>query len=142
MNKEIEMYFNEMIEKYGDDNVIVTASDIDHEKLKQMPKALTSLYKLASEVELPFGEIFTLETALEESEENPFKPDWFAFGHDNYFSYWLCRFEPDDKGLSFTSWDHECPNIGKAVFADIVSFFKDAEEEAEERNSHIEEDDE
>jgi hypothetical protein len=142
MNEEIEKYFKELIEKYGDDNIRITTSDFDGEQLKQIPKVLNSLYELVSKARLPFGEVFTIESALKHSKESPFEPEWFAFGHDYYFSFWLCKYEPDDKGLSFTSWDHECSEIGKAVFGDIVSFLKDAEKEEEERKRCFEEDEE
>lgn len=141
MDEELKMYFKDLIKKYGDNNILIATSYTDDEEYKQIPKILNSLYKLTSEAKLPFGEIFTIESALKHSKESPFVPEWFAFGHDYYFSFWLCKYEPDGKGLSFTSWDHECPEIGRAVFSDIVSFLKDAEKEEEERKRYLEDDD-
>ena len=34
MNEEIEIYFKDLLEKYGDSNISITPSDIDDEKLK------------------------------------------------------------------------------------------------------------
>jgi hypothetical protein len=46
---------------------------------------LRGLYETVSGVELPFGRIFTVEEAIEQSKNKPFSPNWFAFGRDNYF---------------------------------------------------------
>lgn len=75
---------------------------------------------------LPFGEIYSIEEALKQSERSPFKPNWFVFGRDKYFSFWLCSFIEDEEGLSFTYWDHESGNeIDGAVWSDIVSFLEE-----------------
>ncbi|WP_394522810.1 hypothetical protein [Lacrimispora sp. JR3] len=88
------------------------------------------LYETVLEVELPFGRIFAVDIALEQSKNKPFSPDWFVFGRDNYFSFWLCSYFPDKEGLSFTYWDHESGNeIDGAVWPDLESFLQDLEDE-------------
>ncbi|MCI9079097.1 MAG: hypothetical protein HFH68_09290 [Lachnospiraceae bacterium] len=39
---------------------------------------------------MPYGNIYDIDSAMEISERAPFFPNWFVFGKDNYFSYWLC----------------------------------------------------
>ena len=81
---------------------------------------------------LPFGEIYPIEIAIKQSERNPFKPNWFVFGKDKYFSFWLCSYSANEEGLSFTYWDHESGNeIDEAVWSDVISFLKEMEEEYE-----------
>lgn len=59
-----------------------------------------------------------------------FKPNWFVFGQDKYFSFWICLYAPDLEGLSFTSWDHNLESeIDEPVYKDRVSFLKDEEQE-------------
>ena len=89
-------------------------------------------YSYISKANLPFGEIFTIEEALKQSERKPFAPDWFVFGKDRYFSYWLCSYKADEEGLSFTYWDHDSGNeIDGAVWSDIVSLLEDIKKENE-----------
>jgi hypothetical protein len=128
MNENIEVYFKELIKRYG--NEVSLTDPRDNVNLEQIPVALHSLYQLTSKAKLPFGEIFDIDKALMQSERKPFKPNWFVFGKDNYFSFWLCSFDVDKEGLSFTYWDHESGNeIDGAVWSDIVSFLKDLEKE-------------
>lgn len=129
MDKAIQEYFEALKNKYETD-VILTKPESNTKKLDRIPTALQPLYKFTSRVKLPFGEIFDIEEALEQSERSPFKPDWFAFGRDKYFSFWLCSFIADEEGLSFTYWDHEAGNeIDGAVWEDIVSFLNEMEKE-------------
>lgn len=131
MEKEIKLYFESLIEKYGN-KVCLSVPKIDTEKLKKIPVALHPLYKIVSNVSFPFGEIYTIEESLKQSERKPFNPNWFVFGRDRYFSFWLCSFTKDEDGLSFTYWDHESGNeIDGAVWSDIISFLKEIEEEYE-----------
>lgn len=130
MKNNIEMYFEKLTNDYDKEEVNIVPSNIKEEELKYVPEALHELYKVISKAELPFGEIFSIDDALKKSEVEPFKSNWFVFGHDNYFSFWLCSFKPDSDGLSFTSWDHECAEIGGAVDKDIISFLEDMEDDA------------
>lgn len=131
MDENINVYFEKLIKKYGNE-VSLTEPDSNNEKLKQIPNALHSLYKFTSNVKLPFGEIFDMDKALIQSDREPFKPNWFVFGKDNYFSFWLCSFDVDEEGLSFTYWDHESGNeIDGAVWNDMISFLEEIEAENE-----------
>lgn len=130
MKSNVEKYFEKLINEYDEGDINLVPSNISDEELKHVPKALHELYKVISEADLPFGEIFSIDNALKKSESEPFKSDWFVFGHDNYFSFWLCSLKPNSKGLSFTSWDHECAEIGGAVDKDIISFLEDMEDDA------------
>lgn len=127
--KEIEEYFNELIKKYNC-NIKFCTDNICSEKLEKIPNCMYDFYRMIEKADLPYGEIFSMERAIKESERLPFKPNWFVFGKDNYFSFWLCLYSPDSEGMSFTSWDHEGGSeIGEAADKDICSFLKDEEEE-------------
>lgn len=128
MRQRIENYLNIIKEKY--DGVRIIETNLKNPNLIGIPNILHGLYEIISEVELPFGRIFTVEQALEQSKNKPFSPNWFVFGRDNYFSFWLCSYSPDTEGLSFTYWDHESGNeIEEAVWPDLESFLQDLEEE-------------
>lgn len=129
MKQNVEEYFSYLRNKYPN-KVRIETKDINAEKLKSVPKALHSLYNEMSKAILPYGEIFSIEEALEQSKRNPFKPKWFVFGKDRYFTFWLCSYEEDAEGLSFTYWDHESGNeIEEAVWKDVISFLQEIEEE-------------
>lgn len=128
MNK-IELYFKELKGVYNCDIKFCDDKSFDYD-LGKIPKVIQDLYKVVSVAELPFGRIFSIEKALKMSDLLPFKPNWFVFGQDKYFSFWICLYTPDLEGLSFTSWDHELESeIDEPVYKDIVSFLKDEEEE-------------
>ncbi|HNX57681.1 MAG TPA: hypothetical protein PKK43_01175 [Spirochaetota bacterium] len=130
--EDIKSYVESLINKYGS-SVYMCNPNVDNGEAGIIPGALKELYGFMSKASLPFGEIFSVEEALRQSERNPFKPDWFVFGKDRYFSFWLCLYNPDDEGLSFTSWDHDSGNeIDGAVWTDVISFLKDMEQEYEE----------
>ncbi|MHC1748046.1 MAG: hypothetical protein AB9856_06600 [Cellulosilyticaceae bacterium] len=125
----LKLYLERLQEKYGD-TVKLNDARLKEIELDKVPKELQNLYKLVSQANLPFGKIFSVERAIKESENEPFKSKWFVFGKDNYFSFWLCSYEKDKEGLSFTSWDHESGSeIGEAADEDIVSFLEYEEEE-------------
>ena len=131
---EFRVYFNELIKKY-DCNVTFCVDKISDKQLEKVPFIMHDFYKVISKAELPFGIIFPLDMALEASEKEPFTHNWFVFGQDNYFSFWLCSYSPDSEGLSFTAWDHEGGSeIGEAADEDIISFLKYEEEEYEEND--------
>lgn len=134
MNK-IKQYFMELEKKYHC-NITYCFSEISDKQLKKVPVVLHDFYRTIAKAELPFGQIFTVEQAIKESENTPFPPNWFVFGQDNYFSFWLCRYNSDLDGLSFTSWDHESGNtieIEEATDKDIISFLEYEQEEYQEQ---------
>ena len=111
-------------------NITIVQSEAENIDLERIPIALKDFYKDILEVELPFGQIFTPDIACEQSKNKPFNPDWFVFGRDKYFSFWICSYLPDEDGLSFTYWDHESGNeIDGAVWPDLQSFLEDLEKE-------------
>ena len=128
MNNDFEKYLEDIKIKYAE-SVKVIPSEKKLELLKKIPDLLHPVYDIISSLELPFGQIFTIEEALKQSQKLPYKPDWFVFGKDKYFSFWICLFNKDEDGLSFTYWDHESGNeIDGAAWEDIVSFLEELEE--------------
>lgn len=128
MRQRLEEYISNLKKKYEDVKIVECNSK--KQNLKGIPNILHDLYETVLEVELPFGRIFTVDIALEQSKNKPFSPNWFVFGRDNYFSFWLCSYSPDKEGLSFTYWDHESGNeIDGAVWPDLESFLQDLEDE-------------
>lgn len=129
--EDIKSYFESLVCNHGS-SVSISTPEIKHSEAGTIPDALIELYGFLSKASLPFGEIFSVEEALKQSERSPFAPDWFVFGKDRYFSFWLCLYNPDDEGLNFTSWDHDSGNeIDGAVWGDVISFFRDMEQENE-----------
>ncbi|BCJ95512.1 hypothetical protein acsn021_30810 [Anaerocolumna cellulosilytica] len=132
MYKNIEEYLKSLSDKYGE-NIDIKYRNCDYSIDNRIPKVLHSLYSVISEAKFPFGEIFTIEKALSQSSKNPFTPNWFVFGKDNYFSFWICSFAEDEEGLNFTYWDHESGNeIDGAVWDNFISFFDEIQEDYEE----------
>lgn len=133
---ELEIYFNKLKKKYNNNkynfHIEYNKDNIIIKEFEKIPKAIYPFYKIISKAELPFGTIFSIEDAIKLSKEQPFNDEWFVFGKDNYFSFWLCSYNPDSENLSFTSWDHECGEIGEPVYEDIISLFQDIEEEFDE----------
>ena len=95
MNKNILDYLMDLKNRYS--SVSIIQSDTEYIDLEIIPIALKDFYKDISEAELPFGRIFKPSIAWEQSKNNPFSPDWFVFGQDNYFSFWLCSYSPDEE---------------------------------------------
>lgn len=118
-------YFEEINAQYAmNDQTVVKENEI--------PEAMRAFYKSFQRVELPYGRIYDLDTALRQSRKAPFSPDWFVFGQDNYFCFWLCLKGKADDGLSFTYWDHESGlDIEEPVWEDLLSFLTEMEEESE-----------
>lgn len=98
---------------------------------QEIPGAMRGFYKTFQNVELPYGRIYDLDTALRQSRKAPFFPNWFVFGQDNYFCFWLCLKGKADDNLYFTCWDHESGlDIEEPVWEDLLSFLKEMEEES------------
>ncbi|MDE6517175.1 MAG: hypothetical protein K2L18_04920, partial [Acetatifactor sp.] len=75
--------------------------------------------------------IDSMKNAIEHSDtKEPFKSEgWFCFGFDGYFSYWLCGYDSDEDGLWITPWDHDVDTEMECVYASVVEFLTDMEEE-------------
>ena len=132
MNK-IQMYIQKLVSLYGND-IIYEKSNYDEAVLAMIPEILRPLYREVSKLITPFGEIDSLETALKHSKNEPFYSEgWFCFGSADYFSFWLCRYDPDEDGLSITYWDHDAGSeIDDAIYMNIVDFLEDMRNEYEE----------
>lgn len=129
----LQEYIEELAAKYGSE-VNAVSSEYDEETLALVPDAMKEFYRLYGSMDLPFGEIDSIEVAVKHSEAEPFKSEgWFCFGFDGYFSFWLCKLEPDEENLSFTYWDHDSGcDIDEPIYENITDFLKDMQEEYEE----------
>lgn len=136
----LQKYIVELKEKYND-KVKAVSSEYDEEMLALVPDAIKEFYRTYESIELPFGEIDRIEVAVKHSEAEPFKSEgWFCFGFDGYFSFWLCKLEPDKEKLSFTYWDHESGcEIDEPIYENLTEFLKEMQEEYEENNDEWDE---
>lgn len=128
----LKEYVSALIETYGD-GVECMESIYDDKLLALVPEALRELYQAYTKIQLPFGYTYSIETAIEQSQAEPFQSEgWFCFGFDGYFSFWLCKLAPDHENLSFTSWDHDIGEIDGAVYETVVDLLQNEQEEYEE----------
>lgn len=98
---------------------------------KEVPKVMQKFYENIKEVDLPFGRIYDIDLALNNSKKSPFFPNWFVFGQDNYSSFWLCTKSDNNDGCYYTYWDHEAGlEIEEPVWDDLLSFLKEMEEDS------------
>ncbi len=136
----LQKYIEELKKKYND-KVNAVPSEYDEEMLALVPDAIKEFYRTYESIELPFGEIDRIEVAVKHSEAEPFKSEgWFCFGFDGYFSFWLCKLEPDKEKLSFTYWDHESGcEIDEPIYENLTEFLKEMQEEYEENNDEWDE---
>ena len=136
----LQKYIEELKKKYND-KVNAVPSEYDEEMLALVPDAIKEFYQTYESIELPFGEIDRIEVAVKHSEAEPFKSEgWFYFGVDGYFSFWLCKLEPDKEKLSFTCWDHESGcEIDEPIYENLTEFLKEMQEEYEENNDEWDE---
>lgn len=101
---------------------------------KDIPEVMQEFYKKIKKVDLFFGRIFDSELAIKNSSKEPFYPNWFVFGQDNYFNFWLCARNKSNDGCYFTYWDHESGlEIEEPTWDDLLSFLKEIEEENSDR---------
>ncbi len=115
--------------------------EVSSVKNTEVPEAMRDFYESFKSAIMPYGIIYDLELALNNSKRAPFFPDWFVFGQDNYSCFWLCWKGESDDGCYFTYWDHESGRgIEEPVWEDLLSFLKEVEEDAE--NNMYHEDDE
>ena len=136
----LQKYIEELKKKYND-KVNAVPSEYDEEMLALVPDAIKEFYRTYESIELQFGEIDRIEVAVKHSEAEPFKSEgWFCFGFDGYFSFWLCKLEPDKEKLSFTYWDHESGcEIDEPIYENLTEFLKEMQEEYEENNDEWDE---
>lgn len=103
----LKEYVNQL-EKYYYDGVSYSNSKNEKEILNQIPKQLEEFYSQYGDMSFPYGKIYSIEKALEMSNRLPFtEDDWFCFGQDYYYSYWLCKRGVSMDDFAFTVWDHE-----------------------------------
>ncbi len=120
---------NELMKYFNDISAEVN-KEIASLQGKEFPKVLHKLYETIGSAELPYGRIYKLDLAIKTSKKSPFFPNWFVFGQDNYFSFWVCLKAESEDGYYFTTWDHELGlEIDEPVWEDLLSFLKDIEEE-------------
>ena len=135
----VRKYVQRLKELYGD-GVIFKESSYDKEILDSIPLVLREFYREYESIQLPFGEIDSIDIAIRHSNTaEPFKSEgWFCFGFDGYFSFWLCKYVPDKENLSFTSWDHDSgDDIGEAVYESLIDFLEDLRLEYEEIKNEL-----
>lgn len=110
---------------------------------KEVPQMLCKFYERIKSVDLPYGNIYDIDLAIEISKRAPFFPNWFVFGKDNYFSYWLCFKGNNGDGCYFTCWDHESGlDIDEPAWEDLLSFLKAMEEDSNEYEDEEDDEDE
>lgn len=129
-SKKLEKFLEKMKRKYGD-GVVVKRDAENCKNLDEIPAPLKDFYSVYESVEFPFGRIDPVEIAKKRSDtEEPFRSgEWFCFGADRYFSFWLCSYHADGEGLWITPWDHEAGEEMECVYGDLVEFLQDMEEE-------------
>lgn len=135
---KLQAYFEQLRDTYGESVNLIPSQN--KEELSQVPQVLWECYETIEKATFPFGRIYTIEEALKESSHLPFKGEWFVFGQDNFFSFWLCRYQQDHKGCNFTAWDHSSGSaIGEAADEELVKFLAQEDEEYREQKQAFDE---
>lgn len=120
---EIETYLEELIDEFPETELYERSCT--DETLEKIPEPLREFYMLCGGADFPFGHIFPPEEALNDPlSKQAFGDEWFQFGCDEYFTFWLCRFEPDGEGMWFDAWDHDSETDPEPAFADLRSFLE------------------
>ncbi|BAL83038.1 hypothetical protein SELR_13300 [Selenomonas ruminantium subsp. lactilytica TAM6421] len=115
----IEQYMDELKIEKKDHNIIFEYP---------IPDELKRFLKKYEDTELPFGEIFDYGTIKKMSQRPPFNNEWFVFGKDKYFSYWVCKVDATKEEKVYTTWDHEMDEcVGEAVCSDLLEFLTSCE---------------
>lgn len=112
------------IESYYYNGVIYTKGAYNLNTLNTIPIQLKNFYENYGEMQFPFGRIYSIEKAIEMSKRVPFEcEEWFCFGQDNYFSYWLCKKGMKENEMVFSIWDHESiDSPEEACFSELCDF--------------------
>lgn len=124
----LSLFLQDMQQKYPDG--VVRENTCPDASLENIPLPLKEFYRQYDSIEFPFGHILPREVAVRNDAEKAYfdRMGWFSFGGDYYFSFWLCRYAPDDEGLWLTSWDHDVDDEIEGMYADLVAFLKAMEE--------------
>lgn len=123
------MNINECIRKmelYYRNGIVYTKSTYTSDVFSALPIQLEEFYKNYGGMQLPFGQIYSIEKAIKMSKRIPFEcGEWFCFGQDNFFSFWLCKKGVKKNEMAFSIWDHECgDDIEEACFSELCEFLK------------------
>lgn len=120
---ELVLCFEELNDEFPD--MELTPRTCGDEVLEKLPEPLKEFYSMYDSADFPFGHIYSPEEALNDPvAKQAFGDEWFEFGCDEYFSFWLCRYEPDGEGLWLTSWDHDSEADPEAAFADLPTLLR------------------
>lgn len=114
------------IESYYLNGIVYTKSIYTSDNFSSIPIQLEEFYKNYGEMQFPFGRIYSIEKAIEMSKRAPFEyGEWFCFGQDNFFSFWLCKKGMKKNEMVFSIWDHECgDDIEEACFGELCEFLE------------------
>lgn len=121
------------IESYYHNGIVYSKSTYTSDVFNSIPIQLEEFYKNYAEMQFPFGQIYSIEKAIEVSKSTPFESgEWFCFGQDNYFSFWLCKKGMKNNEMAFSIWDHECEDdIDEACFKNLCEFLEYLSDEYE-----------
>lgn len=93
--------------------------------MTNVPIMLRELYKITDGIVFPFGEIYSLEEALKQSEEYV-QDKFFCFGRDYLEEHnWLCLYKPNNQGYSFNFSCICKPDKLDGLYLDIIEFLED-----------------
>ena len=111
----LENYINALKNEY--DGISYVLKEREREYQNIIPVQLKELYNKYDYIEFPFGTIYSVEQSIEMSSRLPFREgQWFCFGQDFYFSYWLCKMDTAKDNPAFSIWDHEMDHFIEEPF--------------------------
>ena len=120
---ELALCFEELENEFSD--MELSPRKCGDDVLEKLPEPLREFYSVYDSADFPFGHIFPPEEALNDPvAKQAFGDEWFEFGCDEYFSFWLCRYEPDGEGLWMTAWDHDSEADPEPAFADLPTLLR------------------
>ena len=118
----------ELLEEYPDTELYPRTCGDDI--LEKLPGPLREFYALYDGADFPFGHILPPEEAMNDPvAKQAFGDEWLQFGCDEYFTFWLCRYEPDGEGLWLDAWNHDSETDPEPAFADLPTFLHFVAEE-------------
>ena len=120
---ELEKCFEELNDEFED--IELQPRTCGDDTIERLPEPLREFYSLYDSADFPFGHILPPEEALNDPvARQAFGEEWLQFGCDEYFTFWLCRYEPDGEGLCLDAWDHDSETDPEPAFADLPSFLR------------------
>lgn len=124
LSKEMEIIeYIKKIESEYDTKIDYTKAE-KREKLINVPEKLKELYKETDGIVFPFGRVYSIEEALEQSENEDKR--YFCFGIDYLNEHkWLCLFTPNEMGKSFNLCAICKPDEVDGLYEDVIEFFED-----------------